>query len=86
MKNKLSGCVKKLLVLALGTCTFATANAQDTHLRLGIYGLNHDHISGFFSQMRRAPPMLLVFTNPVKHFGRNTKSALICRILFILMM
>ncbi len=53
MKNKLSGFYKKLIVLTLATCTFASANAQDTRLRLGIYGLNHDHISGFFSQMRQ---------------------------------
>jgi predicted dehydrogenase len=40
-----------LAVFFMGT-VFA-ANAQDTRLRLGVYGLNHDHIVGFFNQWKK---------------------------------
>src|ERR1700761_8419451 len=40
-----------LAVFFMGTAL--TANAQDTRLRLGVYGLNHDHIVGFFNQWKK---------------------------------
>ncbi|MDB5032375.1 Gfo/Idh/MocA family oxidoreductase [Mucilaginibacter sp.] len=45
---------EKLILLAVFfSCSFASANAQDTRLRLGVYGLNHDHIVGFFNQWKK---------------------------------
>jgi predicted dehydrogenase len=67
MKNKQSGFVKKLFVLALlGIGILTQSNAQDKQLRLGIYGLNHDHISGFFSQMRRGTANVVGVYEPSK--------------------
>ncbi len=44
---------KKLCLFALLlSFSFLSANAQDTRLRLGVYGLNHDHIVGFFNQWK----------------------------------
>jgi predicted dehydrogenase len=40
-----------LAVFIMGT--ILQANAQDTRLRLGVYGLNHDHIVGFFNQWKK---------------------------------
>jgi predicted dehydrogenase len=73
MKNRNSGFYKKLIVLALATVTLTAANAQDTRLRLGIYGLNHDHISGFFGQMRSGKANVVGVYEPSKALWEKYK-------------
>ncbi|MES2428112.1 MAG: Gfo/Idh/MocA family oxidoreductase [Bacteroidota bacterium] len=74
MKNRTSGFCKKLIVLAiLAAGTLTIANAQDKHLRLGIYGLNHDHISGFFGQMRRGTANVVGVYEPSKALWEKYK-------------
>ncbi len=41
-------------------------NAQDKRLRLGIYGLNHDHILGFFNQMKKGTANVVGVYEPSK--------------------
>lgn len=52
MKNKISSLLAKVVLAGLLSVTVFNADAQDTRLRLGIYGLNHDHILGFFNQRK----------------------------------
>ena len=74
MKNKNSGFYKKLIVLSvLVAGILSAANAQDKRLRLGIYGLNHDHISGFFGQMRRGTANVVGVYEPSKALWEKYK-------------
>ncbi|MCC8425476.1 Gfo/Idh/MocA family protein [Mucilaginibacter sp. UR6-11] len=74
MKSKNLSFLKKLTLLALfTTCAFTMVNAQDTRLRLGIYGLNHDHISGFFGQMRSGKANVVGVYEPSKALWEKYK-------------
>jgi predicted dehydrogenase len=73
MKNNNSAFYKRLILLALLAVFTFTANAQDKRLRLGIYGLNHDHISGFFGQMRRGTANVVGVYEPSKPLWEKYK-------------
>jgi len=60
------------LLAIFAVCTF-TANAQDTRLRLGVYGLNHDHILGFFSQMRKGSANIVGIYEPSRPLWEKYK-------------
>lgn len=58
--------------MLLAVCTLKVS-AQDTHLRLGIYGLNHDHILGFFNQMKRGTANVVGVYEPSKALWEKYK-------------
>jgi predicted dehydrogenase len=60
------------LLAVFAVCTF-TANAQDARLRLGVYGLNHDHILGFFSQMRKGSANIVGIYEPSRPLWEKYK-------------
>jgi predicted dehydrogenase len=69
MKNRKS--VLSLLAILIA-CTL-TVKAQDTRLRLGVYGLNHDHILGFFSQMKKGSANIVGIYEPSRPLWEKYK-------------
>jgi len=65
--------MKKLIVaLAMIVSTLSVTNAQD-RLRLNVYGLNHDHISGFLSQYRNGTANVVGIYEPSKPLWEKFK-------------
>jgi len=73
MKSKISSLVIKVVLAAFISALAFNANAQDKRLRLGIYGLNHDHILGFFNQMKKGTANVVGVYEPSKALWEKYK-------------
>jgi len=63
---------KLVLFFAFSIYVFTSAKAQD-RLRLNVYGLNHDHISGFLSQYRSGTANVVGIYEPSKALWEKFK-------------
>jgi predicted dehydrogenase len=72
-KNYFGHCKGLCLSALLAVFSLLSANAQDTRLRLGVYGLNHDHIVGFFNQMKTGKANVVGVYEPSKPLWEKYK-------------
>src|SRR6202012_5281052 len=72
MKNKALVVNKKTILLFILSIFVLSVNAQD-RLRLNVYGLNHDHISGFLSQYRSGTANVVGIYEPSKPLWEKFK-------------
>ncbi len=69
MKNKIlqSKCGKLVIALVLICISFATVNAQNTAYKVGIAGLNHDHINGILNEYANGKVNIVGIAEPSKY-------------------
>jgi len=73
MKSKTLALLAKAVLVVFLSALAINANAQDKRLRLGIYGLNHDHILGFFNQMKKGTANVVGVYEPSKPLWEKYK-------------
>jgi predicted dehydrogenase len=73
MKSKVEFFKTLILAAVFLVGSLLHANAQDTRLRLGVYGLNHDHIVGFFNQWKKGTANVVGVYEPSKALWEKYK-------------